>query len=68
MFTAGNIFGLSPAQRGCFFPTEGGLEFYQRYSHQNCLLECRILACQATNDCTAAPQSMSAMQSKQFSS
>ena len=33
---------ITPEARDCFFPDEGDLEFYKRYTFSNCRLECAI--------------------------
>ena len=33
---------LPPEARNCFFSAEGDLEFYEKYTHSNCRLECAI--------------------------
>ena len=37
-----DINGMPPEARNCFFSAEGDLEFYEKYTHSNCRLECAI--------------------------
>ena len=37
-----DIKDIDPDARDCFFPDEGDLDFYERYTFSNCRLECAI--------------------------
>ena len=41
--SSSNIEHIQPEARECFFPEEGNLQFYERYTFSNCMLECAIL-------------------------
>ena len=42
LVTSKDIQGIAPEARDCFFPEEGELDFYMKYSLSNCRLECGI--------------------------
>ena len=42
VYTTRGIQGLKPEDRQCYFPHEGDLDFYDKYTFQNCRLECGI--------------------------
>ena len=46
------IKSLTAEERNCFFPNEGNLEFYDLYSYDNCLLECKIKITEKSLNCT----------------
>ena len=43
---------LSSEERNCFFSGEGDLEFYDLYSYDNCVLECKIKITEKKYNCT----------------
>ena len=44
---------MDPTKRNCYFSDEYGLEFYQKYSQSNCLLECELqLASKCMEECS----------------
>ena len=43
---------LSSEDRNCFFSFEGNLEFYELYSYDNCVLECKIKLTEKKYNCT----------------
>ena len=49
--SSNNIKHLQPAARACLFPDEGDLEFYEKYTFSNCMLECAILEAEKKLDC-----------------
>ena len=51
VFSSSGIKHLSPSNRHCHFRTEGNLEFYDEYTHTNCLLECGIKATEKELEC-----------------
>ena len=42
IYMATGIERLKPEDRHCFFPHEGNLDFYEKYTFQNCRFECGI--------------------------
>ena len=46
------IKSLTSEERNCFFPAEGNLEFYDLYSYDNCMLECKIKITEKKLNCT----------------
>ena len=46
------IKSLTSEERNCFFPNEGNLEFYDLYSYDNCVLECKIKITEKSLNCT----------------
>ena len=49
--SSSNIEHIQPKARRCFFPEEGNLEFYERYTFSNCMLECAILGAEERLHC-----------------
>ena len=47
-----NIRSLTAQERNCYFSTEGDLEFYETYSYDNCVLECKIKIAERKFKCT----------------
>jgi hypothetical protein len=52
VFSAKGIEGLDPEARHCFFPHEGNLDFYKKYTFQNCRFECGIKLTEKMLGCT----------------
>ena len=46
------IRSLTATERNCYFSGEGKLEFYEVYSYDNCVLECKIKTNQHKFNCT----------------
>ena len=51
VISSNNIEDIQPEARGCLFPEEGSLEFYERYTFTNCMLECAILKAEERLHC-----------------
>ena len=51
VISADEIKKISPENRNCFFPAEGNLEFYSKYSFQNCFMECSIKLVEQSISC-----------------
>ena len=49
--SSSNIEHIQPEARRCFFPQEGDLKFYERYTFSNCMLECAILGAEERLHC-----------------
>ena len=49
--SSNNIEHIQPEARRCFFPQEGNLKFYERYTFTNCMLECAILGAEERLNC-----------------
>ena len=43
---------LTSEERNCLFSLEGNLEFYEMYSYDNCVLECKIKITEKKLNCT----------------
>ena len=43
---------LTSEERNCLFSLEGNLEFYELYSYDNCVLECKIKITEKKLNCT----------------
>jgi hypothetical protein len=52
IFTAYGIKDLDPEDRQCFFPDEGNLDLYKKYTFQNCRFECGINLTEKLLGCT----------------
>ena len=52
VYSANGIENIDPEHRNCFFPHEGGLQFYEHYSYKNCRFECGILLTEKQIGCT----------------
>ena len=48
-----DIKDIDPDARDCFFPDEGDLDFYERYTFSNCRLECAIKKTEKMFKCVA---------------
>ena len=46
-----DIKDIDPEARECYFNDEGELEFYEKYTFSNCMLECAILEAEKKLDC-----------------
>ena len=51
VISSNGIEDIQPKARGCLFPEEGSLEFYERYTFTNCMLECAILKAEERLHC-----------------
>ena len=51
VYSADGIEGLAPKKRDCYFPDEGGLDFYKKYTYVNCKFECGIKLVEAVLHC-----------------
>ena len=46
-----SIKNVAPEKRKCFYPEERGLQLFQRYSFNNCLLECYLVLAANVTHC-----------------
>ena len=51
VISSNGIEDIQPEARGCLFSEEGRLEFYERYTFTNCMLECAILNAEERLQC-----------------
>ena len=51
VYEADGIEELSPENRDCFFPEEGPLDFYKKYTFQSCKFECGIKLAESRLGC-----------------
>ena len=40
--TTKGIRGIKPQDRRCYFPDEGNLDLYEKYSYKSCMFECKL--------------------------
>ena len=40
--TSNDIRGIKPQDRRCYFPDEGDLKLFKKYSYKSCLFECKL--------------------------
>ena len=52
VFSASGIKHLDPKDRKCYFPNEGNLQFYEKYTFGNCKFECKMNATKSNFGCT----------------
>ena len=52
VYSASGIEELNPSDRQCYFPYEGNLDFYEKYTFQNCRFECGIKLTEKLVGCT----------------
>ena len=52
VLSAQGIKNLDPKDRKCYFPNEGSLEFYEKYTFQNCNFECAAKIGESQLGCT----------------
>ena len=51
LVSTNDIKDIPPEARDCFFPDEGNLEFYKKYTSSNCKLECAIKRSEEIFEC-----------------